>query len=290
VAKIPCPYCGRLVDRLIEGMCEDCYLERHPLVALREKRALKCKYCGALFIRGKWVRGKTPAELFTKFLSDKGEIRGVIEKVEVEENEEGMIGRITVRGSPHELMEPRVVTYEVAVEYIYDICISCREMLSKKEAAVAQIRSTPWPLDDLIKKKILNIIEQEIFKLKEKKIGFISNIKQLKNGFDIYTTSANLARHLAYVIHSQLPSHVIETAKVVGVKDGRKIYFMTYSVRILTCKPGDVIKTREGEMRIININNKYVNLQDINTKKYMKLTISELLSSNIIFIRQQHFT
>ena len=286
MAKIPCPYCGRLVDRLIEGMCEDCYFERHPLVVLREKRALKCKYCGALFIRGKWVRGKTLAELFTKFLSEKGEVKGVIEKVEVEENEEGMIGKITVRGSPHELIEPRIATYEVAVEYVHDICVSCREMLSKKEAAVVQIRSTPWPLDELTKKKILSIIEQEILKLKEKRVGFISDVKQLKNGFDIYTTSANLARHLAYVIHNQLPSYVIESAKLVGMKDGRKIYFMTYSVRILTCKPGDIVKTKEGEMQIVNINNKYVSLQDINTKKYMKLTISELLSNDIIFIRQ----
>ena len=39
-------------------------------------------------------------------------------------------------------------------------------------------------------------------------------------------------------------------------------------------------------MQIVNINNRYINLQDINTKKYMKLTISELLSSYIIFIRQ----
>jgi nonsense-mediated mRNA decay protein 3 len=286
VAKIPCPYCGRLVDRLIEGMCEDCYFERHPLVVLREKSALKCKYCGALFIRGKWVRGKTSAELFTKFLSEKGEVKGVIEKVEVEENEEGMIGKITVRGSPHELIEPRVATYEVAVEYVYDICVFCREVLSKKEAAVVQIRSTPWPLDELTKKKILSIVEQEILKLKEKRAGFISDIKQLKNGFDIYTTSANLARHLAYVIHNQLPSHVIESAKLVGMKDGRKIYFMTYSVRILTCKPGDIVKTKDGEMQIVNINNKYVSLQDINTKKYVKLTISELLSNDIIFIKQ----
>jgi len=57
----------------------------------------------------------------------------------------------------------------VAVEYIYDVCTSCRELLSRREVALVQIRSTPRALDDLTKKKILNIIEQEIFKLKDKK-------------------------------------------------------------------------------------------------------------------------
>ncbi len=286
MAKIPCPYCGRLVDRLIEGMCEDCYVERHPLVTLKEENALRCKYCGAWFLRGKWMKSKNPTELFAKFLADKGSINGVIEKVELDEREEGAVARITVRGSPHQLIAPRVITYEVSVEYIYDVCTSCREMLSRKEVALIQIRSTPRALDDLTKKKILNIIEQEIFKLKDKKVGFISDIKQLKNGFDIYTTSANLARHLAYVIHNQFPSHIIETAKVAGVKNGRKIYHMTYSVRVLTYKPGDLIRTREGEMMVISINNKFINLQDINSKKYKQLTISELINTDAVFIEQ----
>jgi len=286
VAKTPCPYCGRLVDRLIEGMCKDCYVERHPLVTLKEKKALRCKYCGALFTRGKWIKSKNPTELFVKFLMDKGSVNGVIEKVEIDEREEGAVARVTVRGSPHQLIAPRVITYEMAVEYIYDVCTSCREMLSRKEAALVQIRPTPRALDDLTKKKILNIIEQEVFKLKDKRVGFVSDIKHLKNGFDIYTTSANLARHLAYAIHSQLPSHIIETAKVVGVKDGRKIYHMTYSVRVLTYKPGDIIKTKEGEMIIVSVNNKFINLQDINSKKYKQLTIFELLNTDTIFIEQ----
>lgn len=286
MAKTPCPYCGRLVDRLIEGMCEDCYVERHPLVALKERKALRCKYCGAWFLRGKWMKSKNPAELFIRFLMEKGSVNGIIEKVELDEREEGAVAQVTVRGSPHQSIAPRIIAYEVAVEYIYDVCTSCREFLSRREVALVQIRSTPRALDDLTKKKILNIIEQEIFKLKDKKIGFISNVKQLKSGFDIYTTSANLARHLAYAVHSQLPSHIIETAKVAGIKDGRKIYHMTYSVRVITYKSGDLIKTKEGEMMVISINNKFINVQDINSKKYKQLTISELLNNNPILIEQ----
>lgn len=132
MAKTPCPYCGRLVDRLIEGMCEDCYVERHPLVVLKERKALRCKYCGAWFLRGKWMKSKNPTELFVRFLREKGSINGVIEKVELDEREEGAVAQVTVRGSPHQLIAPRSIAYEVAVEYIYDVCTSCRELLSRR--------------------------------------------------------------------------------------------------------------------------------------------------------------
>jgi NMD protein affecting ribosome stability and mRNA decay len=61
---------------------------------------------------------------------------------------------------------------------------------------------------------------------------------------------------------------------------------MTYSVRVITYKSGDLIKTKEGEMMVISINNKFINVQDINSKKYKQLTISELLNNNPILIEQ----
>jgi NMD protein affecting ribosome stability and mRNA decay len=63
-----------------------------------------------------------------------------------------------------------------------------------------------------------------------------------------------------------------------------KIYHMTYSVRILTYKTGDVIKTKEGEMIIIDINKKFVKLQDVKNKIYKQITIQELLNNDILLI------
>lgn len=288
MAKIPCPFCGRLVDRLIEGMCEDCYVERHPLVKVKETRVLRCRYCGALFIRGRWIReGRGGVEeLAAKVLSDKASVSGAIERIEASQSYDGLTARVVVKGSPHPSIEPRLFTYVLTFEYVYDICNSCREMLSRREVAVLQIRGYPRGIENDVKKKIIFIIEQELYKLKDKKIGFISDIKDLKNEIDIYTTNANLARHLAYVIHRQFPSVVTETAKVVGVKDGRKIYHMTYSVRIATYKPGDVIVLKGEKMAVTSINNKYVVLHLSERGRYEQLSISELLRSEVTFIGQ----
>jgi nonsense-mediated mRNA decay protein 3 len=288
VAKVPCPYCGRLVDRLIEGQCEECYIERHPLVLVKEQRLLRCKYCGAVFLGGKWVRGRRGGleEVARRIISEKTFIRGVLERTEVSQSDGKIVINIVVKGSSHPSIEPRSLSYVVEFKYVYDICNSCREMLSRKEVALLQIRGAPRGLDDIYKKKILYVIEQELFKFKDKKIGFISDIRDLKDGLDIYTTNSNLARHLAYVLHRQFPSSIKETAKVVGIRDGRKVYHMTYSLRLVTYKPGDVVRIRGEEKRIVDIGNRHVVLYSVETGKYDQLTISELLNSDIILISQ----
>ncbi|MFN7105629.1 MAG: NMD3-related protein, partial [Pyrobaculum sp.] len=210
--RLPCPYCGRLVERLVEGMCEECYLERHPLVMLKDNKVLRCKYCGAVFLKGEWVKIRH-VEDFSKVLTKKGVVAGVLEKIEISETAEGARALVYIRGTPHPAIEPRLLSYVVEISYEEDVCNSCREMLSKREVAVIQIRGTPRPIDAETEKKIFYITQQELFKLKDKKIGYISNIKKVRNGFDIYTTSTGLARHLAYVIHREFPSLLIESAK-----------------------------------------------------------------------------
>ncbi|ABL88826.1 NMD3 [Pyrobaculum islandicum DSM 4184] len=286
MAKVPCPYCGRLVDRLIEGMCEECYIERHPLISLFDSTLLKCKFCGAIFLKGRWIKTEKveKTNFFRKVLTEKGVVRGLVENLEISENKEGVTITVTVRGSPHPHILPRALTYKFFIKYNYDICNYCKEILSKKEVALLQIRTIPRGLDEQLKKKILAIIEHERFKLREKKVGHISNIEFMENGIDIYTTSISLARHLTYVLHKEFPSHVIESAKVVGVKNSKKVYHMTYSLRILTYKPGDIIRMGDEELTIIHINNKFISLYNKKTKKIENVTISKFINSNIVFI------
>ncbi|MEM0277262.1 MAG: NMD3-related protein [Pyrobaculum sp.] len=286
MARVYCPHCGRLVDKLIEGMCEDCYIEKYPLITVKDKTLLKCKYCGAVYLRGKWVRARKTGteELVKRILAEKATVRGIVEKIDVQEIGNKLHLHVTVKGSPHPLIAERALAYQIEFSYDNDICIDCREMLSKREIALLQVRGTPRGLDDAMKKKIFQIVEQELYKLKDKRIGYISDIKNTENGVDIYTTSAGLARHLAYVIHKHFPSQIVETAKNIGVKDGRRLYHMTYAVIIITYKPGDIIVLKGERKSTISINNKFIVLYSIETKKYEQITIRELLSSKPLLI------
>jgi len=282
VAKVPCPSCGRLVDKLIEGLCEDCYIERHPLVEYRGGEILRCKHCGAIFLKGKWVRERGD-QVFLKVLREKGKVIGKVEQINVRDFTDYAELSLTLYGSPHPEIPPRTLKYDVKISFRLDICNVCMEKLSKKEVAVLQIRASPRPLDAEFKKKILYIIEQELVKLKNKNIGFISSIKEVASGIDIYTTSANLARHLARVIHESWPSYAMETAKVVGVRDGKKVYHMTYLVRLLTYKAGDLIVLEGSEKVVTELHNKYIGVRDAKSGKYEQIPISDFVNRTVLY-------
>lgn len=285
MAKIPCPHCGKLVDRLVEGMCEDCYTERHPLVVLKDRYVTRCKYCGAVYLKGRWVKYKDLDQLYRRVIYEKGEVRGEIKSVNIEEDEDFAVLQILAEGAPHPEIKPRQGSYNLEIYFRNDICTSCRELLTKKETAVIQIRSTPRGLDEDLLKKIFSLVEQELFKWKDKK-GAISDIKKFRHGVDIHVTSQSFARHLAYILHQHFPSYVIESAKAVGIRDGRRIYHMTYSIRLVTYRPGDVVKIEGSEKVVLEVTNRYVGLQDVKTKKYEQWPISEFLGSNVLLLTE----
>ena len=282
MARVPCPSCGRLVDRLIEGLCEDCYVERHPLVEYSGGETLRCKYCGAVFLKGKWARERGE-QVFLKVLREKGKVVGKIEHVDVRDFTDYAELSLTLYGSPHPEILPRTLKYDLKISFRLDICNVCMEKLSKREVAVLQIRASPRPLDVEFKKKILHVIEQELLKLKNKNIGFISSIKEVASGIDIYTTSANLARHLARVVHELWPSYAMETAKLVGVRDGRKVYHMTYLVRLLTYKAGDLIILGGSEKVVTELNNKYIGVRDVKSGRYEQIPISDFVHRAVLY-------
>ncbi|ABO08004.1 NMD3-related protein [Pyrobaculum calidifontis] len=282
MAKVPCPSCGRLVDKLIEGLCEDCYIERHPLVEYREGEILRCKYCGAVFLKGKWMRGRGD-QVFLKILSEKGKVVGKVEQIDARDFTDYAELFLTLHGSPHPEIPPRTLKYNIRIPFKLDICNVCMEKLSKREVAVLQIRASPRPLDAEFKKKILHIVEQELLKLKSKKIGFVSSIKEAASGIDIYTTSANLARHLARVIHETWPSYAMETAKVVGIRDGKKVYHMTYLVRLFTYRVGDLIIVGGSEKVVTELNNKYIGVRDVQSGGYEQIPISDFVHKTVLY-------
>lgn len=249
---------------------------------VREVAILRCKYCGAFFHRGKWYR-RGLEEAFRKHVADY--IHGEVVELEISENNGEANVAVTVQGSVNPEIPPRKAKYNISVKFIFDICPSCREALSKRELAVVQIRAAPRPINSDIKSKILSILNQELFKLKNKRIGYISDIKEYKYGIDIYTTSVNLARHLAYVISRVFPSHVLETAKVVGVKDGRKIYHMTYLVRIVTLRAGDKVLDRGVEKVVIDVKGREIIL--LNRANGQREVLFIESSPNLILINNE---
>jgi nonsense-mediated mRNA decay protein 3 len=233
-------------------MCEDCYLKSHPVAEVKRFKATKCKYCGALFVRGRWVKGREE-ELLARLLRDnltvKGEIRGLSVAVE------GDKVRYVVRGagSPHEAIAPRDFVFEYEAPIVYDVCLDCRRNILGVERGVVHIRGFPTQLRDLDIKKVEALLEHTAFEVRGKNLGSILSVEKEDNGFAIMVTDHRLARHIAHKIHEALPSDFLESYKVVKARGDRKIYHYVATVYVLTVDQGDVIRRGDSLFLVLDI-------------------------------------
>ncbi|MBP1449673.1 MAG: hypothetical protein JZD41_06665 [Thermoproteus sp.] len=256
---IICPVCGRLADRLIEGMCEDCYVKTHPVAEVRGFKVVKCKYCGSLFVRGRWIKPKRGEEkLLIRLLRDNLSIKGEIKEINIKLEKDKIYYTVKGVGTLHEEVKPREVVFEHVAPLTYDVCLDCRRNVLGVERGLVRIRGFPAPLGELHLKKLEAIFEHVMFEARGKNLGSIISIDREGDGFVVMTTNAKLARHIASKIHSAIPSDFLESYKVVKSRGDKRVYHYTATVYIITVSPGDVIRRRDSLFLVLDVGDKEV--------------------------------
>ncbi len=252
---IICPICGRPTERLIEGMCEECYLERHPVVEIRKFKVLKCKYCGALYVRGRWIRPSKEREraLLERLMRDNMEVKGRVDSMEVEISGNSVVYRISGLGTPHELIRPRRFSVQYVAEVAYDVCLDCRRNIWGSERGLVRIKGFPEELRDADIAKIEALLEHIAFEIRGKNWGSIISVEMLGKSLEISTTEPKLARHIANKIHEVLPSDYVESYKKIRGRGDKEVYHYTATVYVITVDEGDVIRRGSSNYLILDV-------------------------------------
>jgi len=63
-------------------------------------------------------------------------------------------------------------------------------------------------------------------------MAFISKVKELREGIDIYVGSAKVGKQISKRIVREFGGTFSESAKLVGHKDGKNQYRISYAVRL----------------------------------------------------------
>ncbi|MCO5381074.1 MAG: NMD3-related protein [Methanosarcina barkeri] len=67
---------------------------------------------------------------------------------------------------------------------------------------------------------------------------------------DLYMGSMNASRQVCRLITSELGGSFSESPTLVGMKDGKNLYRITFAIRLPEFRPGDVIRFREKVIQI----------------------------------------
>jgi nonsense-mediated mRNA decay protein 3 len=248
--SITCPKCGRECVKFFDSVCKDCFFETFKLFELPLVLHVRvCSGCGAYFHKSKWEDTGNLEEAVLKAVENALFFHSEAEDVEIYLNPREVTPFIyivraevdaVVRGEPiHSEVETEVRIQQTAC----DIC--SRESGGYFEAII-QIRAAGRFPTEEERKRCSAIAREAMGSMRKKgdRLAFISSVLEQKEGVDLYMGSMNASRQVCRLIISELGGNFSESPTLVGMKDGKNLYRITFAVRLPEFRPGDVIRFR----------------------------------------------
>ncbi len=247
-----CPRCGKETEQ--EGLCEACFLEKYVVFEVpRVIEAVICAKCPAYKAGELWVstKLKTYEELAKKAASKNLRLLLNINK-DVREpkvsiasdfiNPNILKARVSVEGA----IEGRPVRTEAEVEARIrkETCDVCSRIAGGYYEAIVQIRAQGRLPTKKEVERCLKLADDVIVKAEKAgdRLAFVSDVMELPEGTDIYVGSTPCGRQISRAIVDDMGGTIIESPKLVGAREGKGLYRVTFAVRLPGIVPGDIVK------------------------------------------------
>lgn len=245
--SVTCPKCGIECSKLFDFVCRDCFFETLKLIELpRILHVSICSNCGAYFHKSKWENiGNIEYVLLNaveNILLLHIEAKDV--KVSLEPKEITpyvYIVRVEVDAVINEELVHAVGETEVRIQR--KACDTCSRESGGYFEAIIQIRAAGRFPTEEEKRRCSAISRKAIESMKNKgdRLAFISEIREKKEGLDLYMGSMNVSRQVCRLIISKLGGSFAESPTLIGMRDGKNIYRVTFAIRLPEFSPGDVV-------------------------------------------------
>ena len=275
-----CPKCGKQTDEFFDSMCKDCFKRGITLLAPEslELSVSVCPHCGGFF-KGKERTSIEPAvetavrkAIRKKYGSEAPvEIAGL--RVELAENKRGAHVSIAVKAEINGVDIEETGEFTAALKRA--ICDRCSRIAGGYYAAIVQIRAeVRIPTDEEL------ALAENIAHASLGESDFVSKEQMLKEGRDIYVSSAEFGRRISRAIVKELGGSFSESKKLYGRKDGRDIYRVTFLVRLPGFKQGEVVKIGNKKILVEKvIEGKGIEGVDVNTGEPVFVSKKELIKA-----------
>ena len=262
--SITCPKCGRECDKFFDSVCKDCFFETFKLFELPLVLHVRmCSGCGAYFHRSKWENIGNLEDVVLKAVENALFIHNEAGDAEVHLEPREVTPYIyVVRVEVAAIVrgEPIHAEAEIEVRVQRTACDMCSRESGGYFEAIIQIRAAGRFPTEEERRRCSAIVREAMESMRKKgdRLAFISYIQEQKGGLDLYMGSMNASRQVCRLIISELGGNFSESPTLVGMKDGKNLYRITFAVRLPEFRPGDVIRFR-GRVIQIKSSGKKVN-------------------------------
>ncbi|MFA7198195.1 MAG: 60S ribosomal export protein NMD3 [Methanoculleus sp.] len=276
-----CPRCGQPAE---EGFCPQCRAAEVQLLTCTPRvTAVYCPVCESQK-RGKaWSDLHMPredliAELAvsaTSIHEDAKDIRITVRPEETGPNKttctidvEATLYSVPVRG-----------TCTTEILWQRESCDRCSRISGGYYEGIVQVRATNRRINAYEREVATKIAEQAEESLQQAggRLSFISDLQETKDGVDITVGTQHLGQEIARMVTGALGGRFTTHPKLVGEKEGKALYRITYSIRLPFYQKGDVVVSRGGYYEVRDIDGQRLRVFDLQSGQGRTLAEDEVV-------------
>ena len=261
-----CPRCGAPSEGGICGRCRaggTRWLTAEPRVT-----CIQCPTCGSLRHGATWTDAGSSREVLAEqlvrsALSLHPDLRDIhvtfaIRDLSTTRSQADVRVTGTLYGQPVE------ETGQVEIVWKGEQCDRCSRISGGYYEGVVQVRADgreTSPFEREVAARIAVQVEDTLQAAGER-LAFISGIDE-KEGLDVIVGSQRMGQEIARQVTGALGGQCTVHPKLVGERDGRPVYRITYSIRLPRWKKGDVVWTGKEYLEVREMGSHEVKVFDL---------------------------
>ena len=263
-----CPKCGKSTDN--DGLCSDCQVDNTRWLSC-DKRALSthCPSCGAIKIGNTWTdtakeRGDRAPDLARSAVHLHPDIKKPsIEVKVVDISQNRSRASLIIRGQLYKKSVEDTCTVELV--WHKEQCDRCNRISGSYYEGVVQVRAEgriPSTYEIQMASGIAQQVEDNL-QAGGERLSFISDMNEIRDGLDIIIGSQHIGTLICKGIIAQLGGRFTTHPKLVGEKNGRQLFRITYSMRLPRFQKQDVILSRGRYAEVERIESNHIQVMDL---------------------------
>lgn len=276
-----CVECGKETEIYKQGLCTNCYIQQQNFVHSPQVIDLiQCSTCLSWKYKNMWY-----AEPFEKILhrvlKDQLTISKEVEKPTISFSCDPVDNTIPCQLTVSGLINDTQINenHELMVRIKQTNCDVCSKQFGGYYEAILQLRPSSQKLSSKELIKLQTEVEELVSTAQQQgaRTLFITDMGKEHGGLDFFLSDKSIALKIAKKIIEAHGGEFKQSSSLVGMKDGREVYRMTYLVRLPSYKTGDVIKFQK-------------NVYYVEATSPNKIHLIELSTGNSIVVQPKEIT
>lgn len=242
-----CPKCGRPSQK--DGVCEHCRQENTQWFSCDPKvRCVHCPTCDALKQGNTWTdTGRERSDISPDLARSAVHFHPDVKKPRIDIRIEDVTSNrsrafITIEATLYDNLVRGSCETEIAWQK--EQCDRCSRISGNYYEGIVQVRAQnrqPGSYEIQMATAIACDVEESLQNGGER-LSFVSDVHETRDGLDIVVGSQHIGLLIAQKITTELGGRFTTHPKLIGEKNGRQLFRITYSVRLPKFQRRDVIR------------------------------------------------